>query len=82
MKTTIRLEDVVYAEVKRLAAHDGKSISAFIEDSLRQTLATGPTGSRTHLNLTTFKEDGLFPNVKLDSSEALFELMETPDSLN
>ena len=82
VRTMIRLDDVLYAEVKRRAARDGKSISAFIEDSLRVTLATKGQAPPSPLKLHTVAGHGLVPGVHLDRSEDLLDVMETPDSLN
>ena len=40
MRTTIRLGDQLLKSAKRLAHDTGKSLTAVIEDALRQTLAT------------------------------------------
>ena len=82
VRTTIRLDDVLHAEVKLMAARDGKSISAFIEDSLRVTLATKGQAHPSPLKLHTVGGNGLIPGVHVDRSEDLLDVMETPDSLN
>ena len=83
---TIRLDDDLYdddlyIEVKRLAAGTGKTVSAFIEDSLRVTLAGNQATGRSPLNLHTFTGRGLFPGVNLDHSQELLDLMEKPRGL-
>ena len=82
MKTTIRLDDDLYAEVKQLAVRSGKTLSSLIEDSLRVTLARNQAIERSPLNLHTFSGNGLFPGVHLDRSEALLDLMVRPHELN
>lgn len=39
MRTTIRLDDGLLAEVMRLAADTGRSMSEIVEDALRASLA-------------------------------------------
>jgi len=76
MRTTIRLDDQLLAEVKQLAARTGRTLTAVIEDALRQMLARGKTtGKRSRLKLPTFRGGGLQPGVDLDDSAALLESM-------
>lgn len=82
MKTTIRLDDDLYAEVKLLAARTGKTVSHFIEDSLRVTLAENQAIGRSPLNLHTVGGRGLFPGVNLDNSQELLDVMEKPQGFN
>lgn len=79
MKTTIRLDDDLYFEVRQLAAESGRTLSTVIEDSLRVTLARNRPDERLSLNLTTFQGSGLIPGVNLDRSAALLDQMEAPN---
>jgi metal-responsive CopG/Arc/MetJ family transcriptional regulator len=78
MRTTLRLEDHLLAEVKKLAAETGSTMTAVIEDALREKLArrTAPQ-SRSKVKFTTFRGKGLRPGVDLDNSAALLDLMES-----
>ena len=78
MRTTIRLDDQLLAEAKQLAARTGRTLTAVIEDALRQVLARSdePRPSRA-FKLTTFGRDGLQPGVDLDDSAALLDLIES-----
>jgi hypothetical protein len=78
MRTTIRLDDQLLAEAKQLAARTGRTLTAVIEDALRQVLARSdePKPSRP-FKLTTFGGDGLQPGVDLDDSATLLDLMES-----
>jgi hypothetical protein len=77
MRTTIRIDDALLAEAKRLAARTGKSLTAVIEDALREVVARQQTaGQRTPVRLTIAGGGGVLPGVDLDDSAALVELME------
>ncbi len=80
MRTTIRLDDDVLAEVRLVAARSGKTMTAVIEDALREMLARRqPMGERLPVKLTTVSGHGLQPGVDLDDSAALLSIMEESD---
>ena len=77
MRTTIRLDDQLLAEAKRLAARTGRSFTALVEDALREVLARqGAAGRQAPVRLTTAGGRGVLPGVDLDDSAALLELLE------
>jgi len=77
MRTTVRLDDHILREAKALAAETGKTLTALIEDALRESLARHRTRSRgARVKLPTFKGKGLRPGVDLDDSAGLLELMD------
>ena len=77
MRTTIHLPDDLLAEVKKLSAESHTTVTALIEDALRERLSRRRQKSRSKpLRLTTFGEGGLQPGVDLDDSAALLDLME------
>jgi metal-responsive CopG/Arc/MetJ family transcriptional regulator len=80
MRTTIRLDDQLLRSVKRLAHDTGKSLTAVIEDALRQTLARQTTSkqSRKLVKLTTVSGHGVRPGIDLNDSAALLAVMERP----
>ena len=81
MRTTIRLPDDLLEEAKIYAARSGKTLTAVIEDALRESLARkqGGDAPKRPIRLTTVGGAGLRPGVDLDDSAALLELMEAPD---
>lgn len=80
MRTTIRLDDDVLAEVRLVAARSGKTMTAVIEDALREMLARRqPMGEPRPVKLTTVSGHGLQPGVDLDDSAALLSIMEVSD---
>jgi hypothetical protein len=79
MRTTIRLEDSLLAEAKRIAAEKGATLTAVIESALRQSFAERKRAEkRGKVRFTTSGKGGLRPGVDLDDSAALLDLMEQP----
>ena len=77
MRTTVRLDDALLAEAKTLASRTGRTLTAVIEDALRETLARSRRTARQCVDLPTFAGSGLQPGVDLDDSAALLGLMES-----
>ena len=77
MRTTIRVDDDLLAEVKQLAAKNNLTLTAIIEDALRQMLARQEEAIRRQpVQLTTVDGNGPLPGIDLDDSAALLEMME------
>jgi hypothetical protein len=77
MRTTIRLPDDLLTEVKKLSAESRTSVTALIEDALKERLARRRKRiGRAPVHLTTFGEGGLQPGVDLDDGAALLDHME------
>jgi hypothetical protein len=74
MRTTIRFDEQLLTEAKKLAAQRGTTLTALLEDALRETLARRkPPEPRSKLRLTTFGRGGLRPHVDLDDTSALLD---------
>lgn len=72
MRTTVRLDDSLFREVKKYAAETGRSLTVVIADALRETLGrrqkavkSGPT------RLPTFAGSRLMPGINLDKTSEL-----------
>ncbi len=79
MRTTVRLDDQLLTEAKVLAASTGRSLTAVIEDALREMLARKKMSSqRAPIRLKTVP-GRLQPGIDLDDSAALLEFMERYD---
>lgn len=75
MRTTLRLDDGLMRQAKAHAALTGRTLTAFIEDAVRQALAAGdPSTKPPRYRVRTFRS-GLRPGVDLDSNAALLDLM-------
>jgi hypothetical protein len=79
MRTTINLDDALLAEAKQVAARTGRSLTAVVEDALRESLRRRQDTARGALELPVFGEGGVQPGVDLDDGVALLDLMEQDD---
>ncbi len=80
MRTTVRLDEQLLREAKELAARTGRSLTAVIEDALRELLARrSERAGGPRVELPTFRGEGLQPGVDLDDTAALLDLMEAGD---
>ncbi len=72
MRTTISLDDRIFDAVKRRAAAEGRSVSAFIagvlDDAMKRDLR--PNEQRP-FRLVTVDGDGLYPEIDLDRPREL-----------
>lgn len=77
MRTTLDLNDALVSKAKKAAAERGTTLTAMIEDALREKL-TRPTQTRgkKRRQLHSFKGDGLRPGVELSSTSALLDLLD------
>jgi hypothetical protein len=81
MRTTINLDDALLAEAKQVAARTGRSLTAVVEDALRESLHRRHRNPRRVIELPRFGEGGVQPRVDLDDSAALLDLMEQDDPI-
>jgi len=79
MRTTVRLDDDLLRQAKQLAARTGQTLTAVIEDALRERISRSKKHpKRARVTLPTFRGNGLLPGVDLDDSAALADLMDSP----
>jgi hypothetical protein len=79
MRTTINLDEQLLADAKLLAQQTGKTLTAVIEDALRERLARRDTTAVPEpTRLPTVSGNGLLPGVDLDDSPGLREMMDGP----
>jgi hypothetical protein len=76
MRTTINIDDELLAQAKQVAARTGRSLTAVVEDALRESLHRRAHSHRRDVELPTFGRGGLQPGVDLDDSAALLDLMD------
>jgi post-segregation antitoxin (ccd killing protein) len=81
MRTTVRLDDNLLTEAKKLAVDTGRTLTQVIEDSLRMSLATRQAIEKAEpIMLHTFQGgNGLQPGVDLSNNAALQDLMDEHD---
>jgi Bacterial antitoxin of type II TA system, VapB len=72
MKTTIDIADALLAEAKMVAAKEGTTVRALVEEGLRSVLAGHESREGFRLRSAGFRGDGLRPGVTLEQwSEVL-----------
>jgi hypothetical protein len=82
MGAKLEIDERLLSVAEEVAVRRGQSLSAFVEQALRDALPpprSGP-GKRKRVDLPTFRGRGLRPGVNLDDSAALLELMESSDA--
>jgi len=63
MKTTIEISDSLLEEAKKLAAKEGTTVRAFVEQGLRRVLSERKRRGVFRLRKASFKGNGLQPGV-------------------
>lgn len=81
MRTTISLDDHLLTQAKREAAARRLSLARFVDEALRQMLAsvTKAKAGRERVELPESGDGGLLPGIDLDNSADLLCVMEKPD---
>jgi len=80
MRTTIRFDGQLLIQAKKLAAERGTTLTALLEDALRETLARRkPSLRRSKVRLTTSGGSGVQPHADLDDTASLLDRMEGRD---
>ena len=75
----MRLDERLLREAKAVAAKERRTLTAVIDDALRQFLArrSARRGRREHVELLVLSgEGGLRPGVDLDDTAALLDLLD------
>ena len=76
MRTTIRLDEHLLAEAKKQAVASGTTLTAVLEQALRESLARRKAHAKAKpVRLKTVKGGGVRAGVDLDDSAALLDLM-------
>jgi hypothetical protein len=77
MRTTINLPDELMLRAKRAALEAGTTLTEFIADALRVSLAEHPQRKRGRaLKINPSGRGGVFPGVDLDDTSALLDIMD------
>lgn len=61
MKTTVEIPDSLLEEARRVAAREGTTVRALVEEGLRRILAQRKKSGAFRVRRATFKGDGLQP---------------------
>lgn len=76
MRTTVRLDPLLLAEVKKIAADTGRTLTAVLEDALREVVSRRHRRGRRLVRLTIVGGKGVNPGIDLDDSAALLDVMD------
>jgi hypothetical protein len=76
IRTTLNIDDRLGREAKRRAADRGTTLTAVIEQALRQSFEREDAGAPPRLALPTDSGDGLAPGVDLADNAGLRDLMD------
>jgi hypothetical protein len=80
MRTTVRLDEKLLAEAKKLAVDTGRTFTQVLEDALRVALVQRKQPKRRKpIKLHTCGGNGLQPGVDLSSNAAVQDLMDEYD---
>lgn len=82
MRTTIRIDDELYREVKATAARLGRSVAAVLEDAVRRGLHPPEQRSSDRYTVRPTGRGGLQPGVALSSNATLAEAMDEGTSVD
>lgn len=63
MKTTVEIPNALLEEARKLAAREGTTVRALVEEGLRRIIAERRQASGFRLRKATFKGAGLQPHV-------------------
>jgi hypothetical protein len=76
MRTTVRIDDDLYREVKARAARSGRTVAAVLEDAVRRGLSPAGRTARASYTVRPTGRGGLRAGVDLASNAALAEAMD------
>lgn len=75
MKTTVHIADPLLAAAKKVAAEEGTTLRALIEEGLRRVLERRQRGSPFRLRRASFRGNGLQPEVREGRWERIRDLV-------
>lgn len=79
-RTTVRLDETLLRKAKKLAAGQGTTLTALIEEGLRTVLANAAAGRaagrRTVALPVSQSRGGPLPGIDLDDSRGLYDLLD------
>jgi predicted DNA-binding protein len=82
MRTTIRIDDELYREVKAKAARSGRTVAAVLEDAVRRGLNPSEQRASRRYVVRPMGRGGLRPGVDLSSNAAVAEAMDEGASVD
>jgi hypothetical protein len=81
VRTTVRLDDDLYREVKARAAREGRTVASVLEDAVRVGMRPPTDPEAQRFVPPTFGRGGLMPGVDLSDNSALSEFLDADTPL-
>ena len=81
MRTTVRLDDDLYREVKARAAREGRTVASVLEDAVRVGMRRPPDADAKPFVPLTFGSGGLMPGVDLSDNSSLQDFLDADTPL-
>ena len=83
MRTTVTIDDTVYADAKVHAARSGRAVGSIIEDALREYLDRAMNAPASNVAaLPTMRSGGVRPGVDLNDMSAVYEVLDEGQGLD
>ena len=82
MRTTIRIDDELYRQVKAIAALSGRTVAAVLEDAVRRGLTPSEPRPACRYAVRPMGRGGLRSGVDLSSNAAVAEAMDEGVSID
>jgi plasmid stability protein len=76
VRTTIRIDDELYRQVKAMAARSGRTVAAVLEDAVRRGLSPSERRPAGRYVVRPMGRGGLRPGVDLSSNAAVAEALD------
>jgi hypothetical protein len=81
VRTTVRLDDDLYREVKSRAAQEGRTVASVLEDAVRVGMRRPADADAKRFVPPTFGRGGLMPGVDLSDNASLSHLLDADTPL-
>jgi hypothetical protein len=83
MRTTLRIDDELLKEAKRIALESDRTLTQVVEDSLREAFARRRKAmpARRHVPLPTSGHGGLRPGITWDDVNSYGKMLDIMDAL-
>jgi predicted DNA-binding protein len=82
VRTTIRIDDELYRQVKAKAARSGRTVAAVLEDAVRRGLNPAGASTAARYVVRATGSGGLRSGVDLSSNAAVAEVMDEGASVD
>lgn len=82
MRTTIRIDDDLYREVKTRAARSGRTVASVLEDAVRRGLEPEPPRTKPRYSVAPAGSGGLRPGIDIAFNHTVAEALDENTSLD